>query len=123
MSDQAGNFEKSLSTECSFEPHRFFRGSIVLVENSGSDRFVSRINRHKSFAVGTQAQRPDGITKCFRCGLRTMAYSLPKALGIYLRLRRSGELRRVRAGVLREYLARHRKYHCFASARTDIDGK
>jgi hypothetical protein len=52
-----------------------------------------------------------------------MAYSLPKALGIYLRLRRSGELRRVRAGVLREYLARHRKYHCFASARTDIDGK
>ena len=46
-----------------------------------------------------------------------------KSLGIYLRLRRSGELRCVRAGVLAQYLTRHRKYHGFASARTDINGK
>ena len=52
-----------------------------------------------------------------------MAHRLPKALGIYLRVRRSGELRCVRAGALGKYLARHRKYDRFASTRTDINGK
>ena len=46
-----------------------------------------------------------------------------KTLGIYLCLRRSGELRCVCAGVPRKYLTCRRKHHRFASTRTDIDGK
>src|ERR1700722_4119125 len=55
MSDQAGDFEKMFPSEYSFEPHRFFRGSIVLVENGRSDCFVAGIDRHEGFAVRTQA--------------------------------------------------------------------
>ena len=102
MSDQAADFEKSLSSKCSFEPRRFFRGSIVLVENGRSDCLVASIYRHESFAVRIQAQRSDGIRKILRYRLRTMAHRLPKALGIYLRVRRSGEAQvctRRRAGL------------------------
>src|SRR5271165_7504597 len=123
MSDQAGNLEKPLSSECSFEPDRFFRGSIVLVENRWSDGLVASIHGHESFAVRIQAQGSDGIRKSLRYRLRTVAHRLPKALGIYLRLRRGGELRCVCAGALGKDLARRRKYHCFASTRADINGK
>ncbi len=53
MSDQPGDFEELPSSECSFEPHRFFGGSIVLVENGGSDGLVASIDRHECFAVRT----------------------------------------------------------------------
>ena len=100
MGDQAGDFEKSPSSECSFETRRFFRGAIVLVENGWGDCLVASIYRHKSFAVLVHAQSSDRIRKILRYRLRTMAHRPPKALGIYLRVRRGGKLRCVPVGVL-----------------------
>jgi len=123
MRDQAGNFEKCLSSDCSFQPHRLVRGPIILIEDCRSDCLIASIYRHKSFTVRTQTQSSHRVGKIFGYRLRTIAHRLPKALGIYLRVRRSRELRRVRVSVLGKYLTCQREHHRFASARTDIDGQ
>jgi hypothetical protein len=123
MSDQAGYFEKCLSSNCSFEPHRFFCGPIVLIEDRWSDCLIAFIYRHKSFTVRIQTQSSDGVGKILGYRLRTIAHRLPKAFGIYLRAPRSGKLRRVRVSVLGKYLTCQREHHRFAPARTDIDGQ
>jgi hypothetical protein len=81
------------------------------------------VDRDKSFAMRTQAQRSNRVGKISGYRLRTPAHRLPKALDIHLGLRRSGELRRIGAGLLGKDLASRRKRDGFASARTNVNGK
>lgn len=119
----ARDVEQMPSAQGFFEPRGFFRGSIVLIENGGSDCFIAVIDWHKSFAMRIQAQCPDGIGKALGDRLRTVTHRPPKVLWIYLCLGRSGKLRAVCAGPPGKNLTCTGKYHRFASARTDIDGK